>query len=458
MSATDIELDRYPTRSDVQEPASPATRASSAPTSTASTQQDDQPPANKEAFESYPEDAWVSVVLPCFVIFSTSVGGVYSYGVFQDALVATGLAPSSTLAWVGSTLGCIQGIAAIPILRFVAAYGPRTMALIGTAFLSLAMLLASFCTHTVGGLVVTQGLMFGIGEAILFLSAAHLPSAYFLRRRNIATGITYAGGGVGGAIFSIVTAQLLKRVSLPWTYRILALIFLVLNLPCALSLKTRAPRVPLRGGAGKKTFDVSLFKDVRFILLAVGTSIAIFPLFVPPFFLPLYGTSLGLSASTGSFILAGFNLASAAGRIGFGVFADSLLGTLNSFVLCLALVGVSTLLIWPLATSLAPLIVFAVINGFCAGGMFSLAPGVVSSVFGTVRLGVAFAMMTSFWTPGYILGSPIAGFLLQAMGGPEKGFGAYRPAIFYSGALSLCAALVVSVVRLKQERRVFRKV
>ncbi|KAI9325817.1 hypothetical protein DFJ73DRAFT_801658 [Zopfochytrium polystomum] len=102
----------------------------------------------------------------------------------------------------------------------------------------------------------------------------------------------------------------------------------------------------------------SAFKDKRFILLLVGSSIAIFHLFVPPFFLPLYANSVGLSTSMSLLVVAGFNLSSAAGRFGFGVFADLLLGSLNSFVVCLFLVGISTLVIWPLATSVAPLVVF----------------------------------------------------------------------------------------------------
>jgi hypothetical protein len=70
------------------------------------------------------------------------------------------------------------------------------------------------------------------------------------------------------------------------------------------------------------------------------------PLFVPPFFLPLYAESApGLSGTTASYIGASYNLASSAGRIGFGLFADALLGGFNSLVACLVLVSVSTLLI-----------------------------------------------------------------------------------------------------------------
>ncbi|KAI9358543.1 hypothetical protein DFJ73DRAFT_793941 [Zopfochytrium polystomum] len=105
----------------------------------------------------------------------------------------------------------------------------------------------------------------------------------------------------------------------------------------------------------------SAFKDKRFILLLVGSSIAIFHLFVPPFFLPLYANSVGLSTSMSLLVLADSvilakstpdrrtaskNRVYAAGWFGFGVFADLLLGSLNSFVVCLFLVGISTLVIW----------------------------------------------------------------------------------------------------------------
>ncbi|GAA5866484.1 hypothetical protein JCM8547_000639 [Rhodosporidiobolus lusitaniae] len=425
--------------------------------------EEEQPPANKEAFESYPDDAW-GLVAAIFVLFSTTVGGVYSYGVYQDALVAEGLADSSTLSWIGSTQATIQAIMAVPNSRLVAAYGPRNVALVGSFFTFAGPVLAGFCTKSVGGLVVTEGLMFGYGQSLIFFAGATLPSAYFRRRRNIATGLVYSGGGVGGAVFSIIVAQLLQVMSLPWTFRTMGFIFGALNFPAAMYLKGRAPREPFR--PSKKILDWSLFRDIRFVLLLVGTAIALFPLFVPPFFLPLYGTSIGLSTTESSLILAGFNLASGAGRIGFGLGADSVLGSLNALVICLTMVGVSTLVIWPLATSLGPLVAFAVINGLCAGGMFSLIPGVLSSVFGSERLSVVFSMIVSSWTPGYFLGSPIAVCLmifpsrtdlLQAYGGPDAGFGAYRPAIFYSGALSMVSAILVLTVRLKESTKVWKK-
>ena len=50
------------------------------------------------------------------------------------------------------------------------------------------------------------------------------------------------------------------------------------------------------------------------------------------------------------------------------------------------------------------------------------------------------------------MGAPITGYMLDAYGGTEQGFRAYRPAIFYSGAMSLLAACLVAVVRLRMSK------
>lgn len=115
------------------------------------------------------------------------------------------------------------------------------------------------------------------------------------------------------------------------------------------------PSLARVSASADRTTSRSLFKDVRFSLVFLGGAIALFPLFVPPFFLPLYASSIGLSTATASLLLVGFNLASAAGRIVFGIGADRLIGSVNSLVLCLTLVAVSTLTIWPFAETLASL-------------------------------------------------------------------------------------------------------
>lgn len=64
--------------------------------------------------------------------------------------------------------------------------------------------------------------------------------------RSPRTGIVYAGGGIGGAVFAVVCSALIKKVGVPWTFRATGLIFSAINFPAALMLQSRLPRQPLR--------------------------------------------------------------------------------------------------------------------------------------------------------------------------------------------------------------------
>lgn len=149
-------------------------------------------------------------------------------------------------------------------------------------------------------------------------------------------------------------------------------------------------------------FKRHLFLDFRFLILFLASAIATFPLFVPPFFLPLYSTSLHLYSSTGAGLVAGFNFASAIGRLCCGLLSDSI-GPLNTLFLSLILSAASMLALWPVSSTLAPLVAFVVINGAANGGFFATMPTVVGSVFGSARVSVAMGMIVTGWGGGYLM-------------------------------------------------------
>jgi MCP family monocarboxylic acid transporter-like MFS transporter 3 len=125
--------------------------------------------------------------------------------------------------------------------------------------------------------------------------------------------------------------------------------------------------------------------------------------------------------------------------------------------------AVSMLAIWPVSNTLGPLVVFAVINGVANGSFFTTLPTVVAGMFGPGRAAVAMTMAVTGWTVGYLMGSPIAGYLLQAAIGSQEGHDAkgveiYRPAIFYAGGLATASALFVLLARLKMAKKMIKRV
>lgn len=166
----------------------------------------------------------------------------------------------------------------------------------------------------------------------------------------------------------------------------------------------------------------ALFKDPKFVLLFFGTGIATFPLLVPPFFIPLYALSLGISATTASVLLATFNLSSAVGRVSCGFLCDAI-GPVTALFISMVLSALSMLAIWPVSTSLAPLVVFIIINGMGNGAFFSTVPSVVGHIYGPTRVPTTLAMVVTAWAAGYIMVRILADIFAKKEANRTRGTG-----------------------------------
>ncbi|CEI61492.1 hypothetical protein FVEN_g9415 [Fusarium venenatum] len=393
---------------------------------------------------------WV-VVGACAMVAWYVIGLSYVWGVYQRALVERGVGSPLALSFCGSISPALMATVGMLVSRMIRSFGTRTLSCAGIVLMSLSFILASFVTDHLVGLIFLPGVLLGLGMSGCFMSFSVVPAQYFMKRRGIANGIVYAGGGFGGAIMSIVTDSLIKKFSVEWAFRITGLLIAVTGLPAAYLIKERTPLA--RSGI----VDWTLFRQLNFAILFFAAGVGIFPLLVPPYFLPLYSSSMGLSTSTGAGLLAGFSFASAVGRIISGYLCD-ILGPINTLWAFFLGNSITMLTLWPASTSLAPLAVFAVLNGLMNGGFFSSMPTVVSNVFGSARVSTAMAMMIVGWILGYLLGSPIAGFLLERHGGADGGLQAYRPAMFYAGSLSAFATILTTFLRWRISKKVFEKV
>ncbi|KAI1381992.1 MFS general substrate transporter [Hypoxylon crocopeplum] len=392
-----------------------------------------------------------AVVAGCATVMFWFGGTTYSWGVMQAVLVNQGLASASTLAFVGST--AVAAIAAFALInaRLVRLVGARATALLGVFFMGIGETMASFTTHSIGGLFATESVVMGIGVSLCFMVTSVTPAQYFKNRRGLANGMVYAGAGLGGTCIAFVMDVINERLGPEWTFRIIGIAMLGTGLPMAFLIKDRGGPPPIQAWV-----EWGLFKDFRFNTIFLCGFIATFPLFVPVFFVPLYAESFGIPSLGGAGLVAAFQFASFIGRLGGGALAD-ILGALNTLISSLVLNAISMLLIWPLSTSIGPLIVFVILNGAANGTFFATMPTVLANLFGSARLSVAMGMVVTAWTGGYLLGSPIAGYILNATGDKDD-VHSYLPTIFYAGGLSALALALSLMTRLKISRRVIYKV
>lgn len=405
-----------------------------------------EPPIEHNPADVIPEGgrkAWLMIVC-CSLLCFWFVGTSYSWGVLQAALVDRGLAPASTLSFIGSISICLLAVLAMINSRALGVIGARKMGVIGVLFMGLGQILASFATHNVAGLFMTAGVMMGIGVSQCFMVVSITPVQYFSTKRGTAVGIVYAGGGLGGGVISLSLEAGVRNLGIEWTFRLVGLLMLATGLPAAWFVKERFTVMR------KQFIDWSLFKNSDFLFLFVAGALGTFPLIVPPFFLPLYAQSLHLSATLGAVLVCVWNFSSAVGRVFTGICSDRVFGPLNTLFLILSLIALSLLVIWPTSTSFGPVLVFSLINGAASGGFFAIMPTVVGSVMGTQLMAVAFGMIVTGWVGGYLAGAPIAGYILTAFGGTGHGISAYRPAMFYAGGIAATAALLIGALKFRR--------
>ena len=324
--------------------------------------------------------------------------------------------------------------------------------LLGVLLMGFGMLFSGFTVDNLGGLFVTAGVSTGVGSSLIYTMCNFLPVQWFNSRLGTANGLVKLGGGLGATIMAIVIQSLIDRVGIPWTFRILGFVSLISGIPAALIIRERVP------SNNAVRLDLSLFRSIPFSCLFLAGAVGTFALFVPPYFLPLFAYSIGLSASAGAGIVAGFNACSAIGRFASG-FACDKFGSTNMLLLTMALNAISMLAIWPVSDTIGPLIAFAAINGFTNGAFFVTMPTAVGRLMGPGQAGVGLGMAITGWTGGYLVGSPIAGALIAATGADKAHTVApYRAAIFYAGGVALASATFVLIARLRMDTKLNKKI
>jgi MFS transporter, MCT family, solute carrier family 16 (monocarboxylic acid transporters), member 3 len=399
-----------------------------------------------------------TIVFCCSTMAFWSNGIINCWGVLQAALLNSTLreVPTSTLSFVGS-LGlagsAFYGVLMTPFIRY---FGSRTASLVGVLIMGMGLIGSGLCTDNLGGLFGTTGITAAVGMSIVYTVSNTLPVQYFSGRLGLANGLVKLGGGVGGCIMAVALDALNHRVGIKWTFIIQGLLTIGLGLPAAWFLKERVPlrKMPL--------VDLEMFRSAPFVAVFVAGAIGTFALFVPPYFLPLFAQSVGLTSGAGAGLVAAFNACNAVGRFAAGPLCDKI-GPVNMFLITMLLNAVSMLAIWPVSNTLGPLVLFATLNGVANGSFFTTLPTVVAGMFGPGRATIAMSMSVAGWAGGYLMGAPIAGYLLQAAGGKQddgarQGVNVYRPAIFYAGGVALLSSLFVLMARLKLTKTVIKRV
>ena len=396
----------------------------------------------------------ISVLLASFFSVFLTIGLNQAYGVFLVYYLTTGSSPSdpflpksetqsrALLAFVG-TLGAgltwAGSIVVNPLMARVK--DPRRITATGAVLISLGYILASFCSR-VWQLLLTQGLIYGIGTSLMYFPMLAVAPEYFDSHRGSAMGFILSAAGIGGLTYAPSARALLTKVGAAWTLRIMGFVDLFLGLVIASA--TPQPRITSRRPT---LVNVTLARKPTFVFAAIGAMSQAGGNFVPLTFLPEFSTRLDYSPSFGAALLAILNAVNTISRIAMGFIAD-IVGRQNTLVLSVCMSSVAVVAFWYNSaieeTSGKGLwIAFVITYGVFSGGYNALFPTTVVDVFGTQAYASVNGFLYFIRGLGALWGSPVGGQLIEK-GADTK---AYLTVIWYDFGLLLLSSVSVILVR-----------
>ena len=196
----------------------------------------------------------------------------------------------------------------------------------------------------------------------LYTGSAGVISQWFDKKRSVATGITTAGSGIGGLIFSLSIRAIISNLGRPWAFRIVACITLVNNAICTLLTRDRNKHV----NPNQRAFDLGLLRRYEFLLVLSWAFFSMLGYVVILFSLPDFARSRGFSVVQGSVLSALLNLSMAFGRPLVGLASDRY-GMINISGAATLVTGLSCLAFWLPAEQFGMAVFFALVNGAVCG-------------------------------------------------------------------------------------------
>lgn len=393
---------------------------------------------------------WAVVMSGCIMLMF-SMGCVNSYGAYQTYYNLNQFpdAPVSTLSWIGTMQFAVLNVGGIPAGILCERMDSRLVTFVGGLIMGVSLIIASFCDSAVWKLILTQGIVFGIGGSLVFIPAVSIPAQWFTKYRALAVGIVVAGSGVGGLWLTPATKSMISSLGTGWALRITGIIIFVVNSVASLFMRNR-----LQLESRAQIVDFSVFRDFRFLLVFAGAVCATTGYFTPLFSLPAFAVKISHeSASFGNNLLTILNAASAVGRVATGQVAVAL-GSMNTLAGCTLMAALSILILWLPFSASGTLIACAIVYGLFCGGFIGLIPVIMAELWGVQRIATIIGLLYVANFMGTMVGAPSSGAILDNIGHGTD----FKPTIIFSGVFMLASSLAFVGLRLTTSRAIFKKV
>ena len=407
---------------------------------------------------------WLVLVSSC--IINLCIGSIYAWSVFSSPLAEHINALRGTALTAGD-LSIVFTVynAVVPfIVLFGGAIddriGPKPLAIIGAVLFGAGTILSGFA-RSVGMLVVTYGLMCGVGINLCYVCSVSNTVKLFPDRRGLASGLVTATYGLSSVIVSMAASYMIDKSGITRTLTVLGVIYAAAILICAI-FQCRVPQGFKPDGydptgsvnAGGNDHDenwVEMLHDARFYpMIMLMFCATFFGTMVISQAAPIGRETVGMSATAAAAavsILAVFN---AAGRIGAGTVSDRI-GSVNTMTAALfcALGGLALLFFTGTGQTVLYYGGMALV-GLAYGAFMSILPGFNVDTFGQAHSAVNYGVLDIGYAAAGIIGPLL-------VSGVHASTGSYRGAFLIAAGIALVGVAMTFIFRALVHKRILKK-
>ena len=351
-----------------------------------------------------------------------------TFGIFQEAYyreMPFGGSKSAT-GVVGTTLNGVMYLS-MPILSTILDSGRwstwrRVVAIAGILLSSASFLISSWSTE-VWHLIVTQGVVAGLGGAMLFSPTTLFVDEWFKHgNRATAYSVQLSSKNVVGTGCPFMMYGLLESVGFRWTLRIWSAVVIVTGTVGILIIPKSATTAIRRR---PRSVPLHFLKHRTFYVYSIGNAIFSSGYGLPQTYLSQYARNeLHLETIVSSLMIAIFNIPGIVSCIGFGLLSDKVgLSASNNTQISTMGSGLCVFFLWGLRSHRSPalLILFSIGYGFFAsaysstwGGWIKELENEASQMNEVINTGMLYGMMNGARGIGYVVGGLAGVELLKA--------------------------------------------
>ncbi|XP_045476771.1 monocarboxylate transporter 10 isoform X2 [Harmonia axyridis] len=361
--------------------------------------------------------SWL-VMLGSFFCNGILFGVINSYSIlyesFHDNLKKQNVTdPTSKAGLIGSlAMGTVFFVSPVSgVLTDFA--GIRTTTFLGGLIASSGMLLSSFCVDNVVALYFTYGIMYGLGGALAYTPSLAVLGHYFKKYLGLVNGLVTAGSSLFTISMPYLISAFLHRFGIEWTLRLIAFMSSFIML-FAFLFKPVNPTLKFKKVSLKDAFNMSLFRNRKYVIYASTVAFSLCGYFVPYVFMVAFVEKVFGKGVDAKLTVSCIGIASGCGRLIFGFIGDH--PKVNKIFLqqlSFLVIGVSTILLPSAGGSYTLLIVLLLFLGLFDGCFISILGPIAFDICGAAGATQAIGFLLGLCAVPLTLGPYVAGLIYE---------------------------------------------